>query len=418
MRRRKNKKKKKLFLYLLILLLIVAFVFGGLYLFKNKGNVIKEKEVTLADIQEHYGAFVISTKDSSLYDKDNKKIGTLKKDAILALEEIELTKDTKYFKLMGTEAYVYFSGVKGTSYKENLRYKKYIPFNESIVTNPKTSFYENGKLLYTINVSFEFPIVIKDDDGYYVEYNNKLLLVKKEDVASTKENNNTELGHTDSIQVFCYHSFYNEGNQGNCTSEICLSNKELEAQTTFLHDDGWFTTTMKELEMFIDGKVQLPEHTVSLTIDDGYLAEIGLEIFDKYELNVTLFLITSSYTPDNFLNSDYIEFHSHSDNLHKQGDCPNGQGGGIQCLDKQVLLDDLKKSREKLNGTTVFCYPFYEYNDYSIEVLKEAGFTMAFGASTEEGKTKVYKGSNKFRLPRDTIVSWNDVAYMKKVLNK
>ena len=89
--------------------------------------------------------------------------------------------------------------------------------------------------------------------------------------------------------------------------------------------------------------------------------------------------------------------------MHKAGDCPNGQGGGIQCLSEKIIQEDLKKSREKLNNTTYFCYPFYEYNDYSISVLKEAGFTMAFGGTLEDGKRKVTVGSNKFKLPRYVI---------------
>ena len=104
-----------------------------------------------------------------------------------------------------------------------------------------------------------------------------------------------------------------------------------------------------------------------------------------------------------FKNMEYIETHSHGHDIHNPGVCPGGQGGGIKCLAKDKLLDDLKKSRETLNNTTVFCYPFYEYNDYSISVLKEAGFTMAFGGTLEDGKRKVTVGSNKFKLPRYVI---------------
>ena len=70
------------------------------------------------------------------------------------------------------------------------------------------------------------------------------------------------------------------------------------------------------------------------------------------------------------------------------------------------LLADLKTSREKLDGSTVFCYPFYEYNEYSIKVLKEAGFTMAFAGEKAGGKTKVIPGIDKFRLPRWVIVDY------------
>ena len=51
--------------------------------------------------------------------------------------------------------------------------------------------------------------------------------------------------------------------------------------------------------------------------------------------------------------------------MHKQYVCPGGQGGGIKCLPEATIQEDLKKSSEVLDGSKVFCYPFYEYNDYS-----------------------------------------------------
>ena len=80
---------------------------------------------------------------------------------------------------------------------------------------------------------------------------------------------------------------------------------------------------------------------------------------------------------------------------------PGGQGSPLKCLDKDILLADLKKSREQLNGSTVFCYPFFEYNDYAINVLKEAGFTMAFAG----GRQKIKVGSDKMKLPRYGVIN-------------
>ena len=161
---------------------------------------------------------------------------------------------------------------------------------------------------------------------------------------------------------------------------------------------------MKELELYIDKKIRLPKSVV-LTIDDGWRADIGASVMSEYGLNATIFLITKEHPKSKF-EMEYIELHSHGHNIHNKGACPTGQGGGIQCLPKATLLADLKTSREKLDNTTVFCYPFYEYNNYSIEVLKEAGFTMAFGGPNEGGKARVVPGIDKFRLPRYVI--WNN----------
>ena len=67
------------------------------------------------------------------------------------------------------------------------RYKNYIVFNENIVTNNKTNFYnEAGNLLYTINNSYDLPIIIKDNDRYGVEFINRLVYVNKNDVKKNK----------------------------------------------------------------------------------------------------------------------------------------------------------------------------------------------------------------------------------------
>ena len=108
--------------------------------------------------------------------------------------------------------------------------------------------------------------------------------------------------------------------------------------------------------------------------------------------------------------AEFIELHSHSDNLHNQGDCNIGQGGGIQCLSEETIQKDLKASRDKLNGTTYFCYPFYEYNEYSIRMLKQAGFTMAFDGEKSYGDNLVHPGDDKFRLRRFVIVTYTTLS--------
>lgn len=168
--------------------------------------------------------------------------------------------------------------------------------------------------------------------------------------------------------------------------------------------------------MYVDGKIRLPK-SVLITIDDGYKAEDGIATLEEYQMYATLFLVTSIYDPKNFI-SDYVELHSHSDNLHKTGDCPTGQGGGIQCLDEKTIQEDLKKSREKLNNTTYFCYPFYEYNEYSIKMLKEAGFTMAFIGESTRSDNLVHVDSDKFRLRRFVITNITTINGLTNYFNQ
>ena len=121
----------------------------------------------------------------------------------------------------------------------------------------------------------------------------------------------------------------------------------------------------------------------------------------------TLFLIGSLASPDAY-RSPYLEIHSHTWDMHTIGQCPSNIGrGGILCLDEDKILEDLRKSRESLNNTTYFCYPFYDYNDRAIRLLKESGFTMAFAG--ESGDSKVRVGQDKYTIPRFVVVNYTSM---------
>jgi len=261
------------------------------------------------------------------------------------------------------------------------------------------------------------PIIVNKKDTYGVEYNNRLLYVKKDDVSEIKENKNTDSKNTSGIAVLNYHFFYDtsiSGDAAKCNQSICLSTTNLRKHLDYIKDNNIFTPSIKELDMYIDGYMQLPKSVV-LTIDDGWRAAVGSSVMTEYGINATVFLMSKYYDPQKYRN-EYIEVHSHGYDIHNPGICPGGQGGAIKCLEKSKLLEDLKASQEKLGGTTVFCYPFYEYNNYSIEVLKEAGFTMAFGGYGEGGYYRVKPGINKFKLPRYVIYNSTSVSNIKNYI--
>ena len=407
MRKRKNKKNMFVIIVSLIIVLCIGGYFGYNY-FYEKNNMLNEKDI-VKKITSHYNEYVKTNDEVKIYDKNGNETGLIGKDVELNLDEIEITSDTKYFKIkdFDDEYYVKYQDVDKidalTLYSS--RYKSYILFNENIVTNDKTSFYdENNNLVYTFNKSFDLPIIIKGDNRYGIEFNNRLLYVKKDEIKETKENNNTELKNANGVPVLNYHFAY-EDDDKTCNQVICHSASQLKEHFSYIKDNNFFTPTMKELEMYIDKKLQLPQKSVVITFDDGWRADVARKYVDEYKINATLFLITSWYDKEQF-ESEYFEIHSHGDNIHNGGLCSGGQGGEIKCMDHDKLLTDLKTSREKLDGSTVFCYPFYEYNDYSIKVLKEAGFTMAFAGEYAGGKTKVTPGIDKFRLPRWVIVNY------------
>ena len=423
-RKKKGNKKKKIIFLIITIILIIAISLVCLKINSDRIKKLKEQELT-SDILKHYNEYVITNKESNLYKLENDnyiKSGKIAKEEELILAEKEITFKDEYLKIesLSDEYYIHYKdidAIEELSKKENDRYKKYIPFNENIVTKDTTNFYDDkNNLIYSIDKSFDLPIIVKKENIYGIEFNNRLLYVKKDDVKETKENKNTDKKNTSGIAVLNYHFFYDEtkaSERNDCNQIICKSKSGFKAHLDYIKDNNIFTPTMKEFEMYMNKEINLPKSTL-ITIDDGWRTGIGTALLEEYKLNGTIFLITSWFKEINFLyNKEYVEYHSHGDNLHNQGVCPGGQGGAIKCLAKDKLLKDLALSREKLDGSTAFCYPFYEYNSYSIEVLKEAGFTMAF----EGGFKKATPNTNKFKIPRYVMYDSTTVSQLKSYIN-
>lgn len=425
-----NKKSKKLFILITTLLLIVIIVISIFYK-KKYDNNLKQQEIEaikkehMEEIKKHYNEFVITNKQTKLYDNNYNVAGIINDKVELNLIENEISETTEYFKfkINGNNYYIRYQDVdKITSLSEIAdRYKSYIVFNENIITNEKTSFYdENDNLQYVLNKSYSLPIIIKDDDKYGIEFNNRLLYIKKEDVKKTKLNNNTDKKNSSGIAVLNYHAFYDENikeEKTSCSTIICHSKEQFKSHLDLIKEKGMLTLRTNEVEMYIDGKIQLPK-SVLITIDDGPKTKLAVDLLKDYKMYATIFLVTSWFDEKDYYKTKYIELHSHTHNMHEIGQCPGGQGGGIKCLPEEEIQKDLIQSREDLNGSTVFCYPFYEYNDYSILMLKKAGFTMAFAGESKNSDNLVHIGSNKFKLKRFIITTYTTIDDLNKYFDQ
>ena len=412
---------KKIVSVVIIVLIVLSLAFFGE---SNEivAKIMHEEQVRMLEkeIKAHYGKTVIVNKDAKIYTYNSEytPVGTIKKGEVITLISKNITYQDIYFEIQGFDDKYYINYHDVIPSKDSIsyesRYKKYIPFNENVVTNHVVNFYDDDKLVYILNKQFSLPIIAKYDFGYGVDYNNKLLIIKNEDVEKIIKNNNSDLVGTEAIAVLNYHFFYDETKESerkDCDQIICLSRSSFMSHLNYFKDNDILTLTMEEYEMWYDKQINLPK-SVLITIDDGWRMNIGIDLLEEYKLNGTVFLITSWFKEVTFLHDyEYVEFHSHGDKLHDQGVCPGGQGGAIKCVEKTKLLADLTLSRKKLDNTTYFCYPFYEYNDYAINILKEAGFTMAFALGERSTRN-----SNRYAIPRYVIYSYTTIDNLKKYI--
>ena len=373
-----------------------------------------ENENVLIKIKSNYNNVVKTTKDTKLYINNNgkyKDVGKINKDNILELESIDnISLDNKYFNLLDSDYYVSYKDVKPTDESINKRYLNYIEFPIEVTTKENVVYYdENSNEVFTLNIPITSKVVVNLDDYYGISLLSRLVYIKKADISNTVEvDNNEEVA--ESIPAILYHFIYlNDDNS--CNDIICHSEEQIDSHFKFLSDNDVFTLNTSEVLRFIKNEINLPKKSILITIDDGARAENFIPFLEKYQLNATLFLVSSWYPISKF-QSPYLEIASHTHNMHTTGVCPTGQGGGINCLPESDILNDLKLSRETLNNTKAFCFPFYEYSNYSINLVKEAGFEMAFIG----GSTKIKKGIDPYKIPRYPILSSFGVDYISNLV--
>ena len=210
--RGKRKKNKLIIIISIIIILLVGIGYITYNYIQNNNNNLK-KESLIKEINNHYNKFVKTNKETKLYNENNEEVGTVGKDVELSLNKENISEDTKYFKVITFDDsyYIKYQDVDKIDKLSEVsdRYKNYIVFNENIVTNDKTLFYDdNDNLIYSFNKSYNLPIIIKDTDKYGVEFNNRLLYVKKNDVKEINKNNNTDKKNSSGIAVLNYHYYY------------------------------------------------------------------------------------------------------------------------------------------------------------------------------------------------------------------
>lgn len=412
---------------ILIFAWVLVFTCWGAWGFCRKESNSEKFELfsgeKLRDISKHCNLYVRTVNETFLYLKDEngyKKDAKINTNVELELALSNLIIKNDYFKIssLDKEYYIYYEDVEPIDKLSvnDTRYKNYVLFNKSVVTSDNPKFYSDSGYVFEFNHSFTLPIIMRDDDKIYVEYSNNLYYLRDEDVVSEIDSKNTDEVSADRVRTLVYHRIYDPETE-KCDQVICHKEKDFDSQMKYLSENNYFSLTMKELELFLEGNLRIPQKSIVITIDDGTMDKRAVPILEKYKVNATLFLVTSRFKEQDYIDftSDYLELHSHSHNMHWAGECAGygSQGGGILCLPEERVLEDLKQSREILNGSTVFCYPFYDYDNRAIELLDKAGFTMAFAGELGTGGYS-YVGTDKMQIPRLTLNAYTTLEDFKR----
>ncbi|MDD3453435.1 MAG: polysaccharide deacetylase family protein [Bacilli bacterium] len=291
----------------------------------------------------------------------------------------------------------------------------------------------NTVLILSDDINYDNLIINKKDNNFI--YNNKASKITDElkNISSYKINNNINISNlkdilnnidiidkniddslfATSIPILNYHFFYDEekGEQAVCNENICEEIKEFEKHLAYLNENGFKTLTINEFIDWMYNKIELPEKSVLITIDDGaFGTDTHLpRLLNKYQINATLFLITAWWPKEKYI-SPYLEIESHGYDIHKNGNCGKAK---ILCLSKQEIINDLNKSIEILNTNKAFCYPFYQHSNSTKEAIIESGFKIAFVG----GSRNATRSDDKFEIPRYPIFSSTNFESFINIIN-
>lgn len=393
-------------------------------LYVNQDTEKKGKDVVKVEagkvskrINQHTG-YVITNKNAKLYKLQKhkyKKNGSVKKDSLILLDESNHN-DDEYFRLKDSEYYINYHDIAEN--KDELSfdndYQRYLVFNENVMTDQYTELYTiDGKLKYTLQEGINLPIYMKKNGMYYVKYMSELLGVKST-CAWIKENRNTEQINATKIPVFMYHFFYDaqaneSGRDGNYT-EIHIFKEQLQSAL----NKGYQSITMSELELYLNGSIQLPQGSFVATMDDNAesVKRLAYPVLEELKVYATNFVITGWIDDFTSIQSAYVELQSHSDGLHTGGCSGIKHGGLFNCIDYESGLQDVKRSSEKLSGAFVFCYPFGDVDENMKNILRDGGYRLAF--TTKFGYVSL--GMDKLELPRVRITQNTSVESFVKLL--
>ena len=166
-------------------------------------------------------------------------------------------------------------------------------------------------------------------------------------------------------------------------NEVIISPDRLREQLQFIKDSGYTTLTISKFNDYIINKKSIPEKSILITFDDGYMDNYtnAFPILKELDMKATIFVITSVIDEGSYYlsserikeMSDYgIDIESHT-----------ATHSHLDQLTYEEQLKELKDSKEKIESITgkkvlSVAYPYGDLNEDSTKAVKEAGYSLAF----------------------------------------
>lgn len=209
------------------------------------------------------------------------------------------------------------------------------------------------------------------------------------------------LDAAEDVPVLMYHYVYTEDDAPAELNGNYILDTKLAEQCAYLRDNDYYFPSYQELRAWVDGDHTLPAKSVVLTFDDGEIGFLryGIPVLEEYEVPATSFVVAKD-AAQNVIDyaSPFVQFESHSYNMHRAGGGNIGKGGVIHALDQQEIYDDIMASNEVTGGegAVALAYPFGDNNETAWAALEDAGILCAFTVKND----RIHVGDNPMALNR------------------
>ena len=226
------------------------------------------------------------------------------------------------------------------------------------------------------------------------------------------------------IPVLMYHRIGEALNEWE--QKYCISPDNFTAHMRALADKGYKACSANDFFDWLMGTTQLPDKSLLITFDDGYLGvfEHGLPVLKALEWPAAMFLVSGLIGKNDSwcqrenpsqetyplmgveeiltMRTQGFSFYSHS-RSHPD----------LSQHEVSELTDELKGSREDLeqlldDPIDYIAYPYGRYNDLVLESVKKAGYQAAF--SEQPGFNR--PGVDPYRIRRIDVFGTDSPAML------
>lgn len=277
-----------------------------------------------------------------------------------------------------------------------------------------------GYLIYNNNISVKKITANNADSLEELESKNNSKIQEfysakdKTQIQNTRSFNGHKLVNDNrGVPVLYYHSV-----KESADNEVTISPEMLKMQLKYIKDQGYITLTISELKNYILSNSPIPEKSIVITFDDGYMDNYtkAFPILKDFDMVATIFCIASNLDGSYYLSENAIKEMSNYGIDIQSHTVTHPQLNKLTYNQQLTELEESKKALEYITGKKIdsIAYPFGDFNEETIRAAKNAGYTLGF--TTNRGLSN--RSDNPLKLDRIYISSKYKMDTFKEVLSK